>query len=40
MKKFFIDPELELLAFSVTDIITTSDGDSYGGDDDLALPGI
>ena len=39
MKKLFVDPELELLNFSVMDIITASD-DLYGGDDDLELPGI
>ena len=39
MKKPFIDPELELLTLTVADIITSSD-DLYGGDDDLALPGV
>ncbi len=36
MKKYFSDPELELLKLSVSDVIATSPEDY--GDDDLGLP--
>ncbi len=43
MKKNYTDPELNLLPFTVSDIITASpnlDPSYAGGDDDSMLPGV
>ena len=38
MKRFFENPEMELVKFAVADVITTSCGDDCG-DDDFAMVG-